>query len=204
MPGDRIIAIDSAEAFVVQDVQAILQGHKGDTISVTIQRGAEKLEKTLFVDNEGLIGVAADGDVRQFFNVTTEKYSVLAAVPAGANKAVSTIKNYLKELKLIFSPKTEAYKSVGSFIAIGNIFPSSWDWHIFWNLTAWLSIMLAVVNMLPIPALDGGHILFLIYEIVTRRKPSDKVLEYAQVAGMIILFAIMFLAFGNDIYRLFK
>lgn len=204
MPYDRIIAIDSTEAFIVQDVQAILQEHKGDTISVTIQRGAERLEKTLFVDNDGLIGVAVDGDVRQFFNVTTEKYSVLAAVPAGANKAVSTIKNYLKELKLIFSPKTEAYKSVGSFIAIGNIFPSSWDWHIFWNLTAWLSIMLAVVNLLPIPALDGGHILFLIYEIVTRRKPSDKVLEYAQVAGMIILFGIMFLAFGNDIYRLFK
>jgi regulator of sigma E protease len=204
MPYDRIIAIDSVEAFIVQDVQSILQEHKGDTISVTIQRGAERLEKTLFVDNDGLIGVAVDGDVRQFFNVTTEKYSVLAAVPAGADKAVSTIRNYLKELKLIFSPKTEAYKSVGSFIAIGNIFPSSWDWQIFWNLTAWLSIMLAVVNLLPIPALDGGHILFLIYEIVTRRKPSDKVLEYAQVAGMIILFAIMFLAFGNDIYRLFK
>ncbi|PKP36830.1 MAG: RIP metalloprotease RseP [Bacteroidetes bacterium HGW-Bacteroidetes-14] len=204
MPGDRIIAIDSTEVSVVQDIQPLLKEHKGDTISVTIQRGEERLAKTLIVDSAGMIGVAIDGDVRKFFNVTTEKYSVIAAVPAGANKAVSTIKNYLKELKLIFSPKTEAYKSVGSFIAIGNIFPSSWDWHIFWNLTAWLSIMLAVVNLLPIPALDGGHILFLIYEIVTRRKPSDKVLEYAQVAGMIILFAIMFLAFGNDIYRLFK
>lgn len=204
MPGDRIIAIDSTEVSVVQDIQPLLKEHKGDTISVTIQRGEERIAKTLIVDSAGMIGVAIDGDVRKFFNVTTEKYSVIAAVPAGANKAVSTIKNYLKELKLIFSPKTEAYKSVGSFIAIGNIFPSSWDWHIFWNLTAWLSIMLAVVNLLPIPALDGGHILFLIYEIVTRRKPSDKVLEYAQVAGMIILFAIMFLAFGNDIYRLFK
>jgi len=197
MPGDRIIAIDSTEVSVVQDIQPLLKEHKGDTISVTIQRGEERLAKTLIVDSAGMIGVAIDGDVRKFFNVTTEKYSVIAAVPAGANKAVSTIKNYLKELKLIFSPKTEAYKSVGSFIAIGNIFPSSWDWHIFWNLTAWLSIMLAVVNLLPIPALDGGHILFLIYEIVTRRKPSDKVLEYAQVAGMIILFAIMFLAFGK-------
>lgn len=204
MPGDRIIAIDSTEVSVVQDIQPLLKEHKGDTISVTIQRGEERIAKTLIVDSAGMIGVAIDGDVRKFFNVTTEKYSVIAAIPAGANKAVSTIKNYLKELKLIFSPKTEAYKSVGSFIAIGNIFPSSWDWHIFWNLTAWLSIMLAVVNLLPIPALDGGHILFLIYEIVTRRKPSDKVLEYAQVAGMIILFAIMFLAFGNDIYRLFK
>ena len=129
---------------------------------------------------------------------------MIAALPAGADKAFSTIGNYLKELKLIFSPKTEAYKSVGSFIAIGNIFPSAWDWQIFWNLTAWLSIMLAVVNLLPIPALDGGHILFLLYEIITRRRPSDKFLEYAQVAGMLVLLAIMFLAFGNDIYRLFN
>ncbi|NCB98146.1 MAG: RIP metalloprotease RseP, partial [Bacteroidia bacterium] len=95
-------------------------------------------------------------------------------------------------------------KSVGSFIAIGNIFPSTWEWEIFWNITAWLSIMLAVINLIPIPALDGGHILFLLYEIITRRKPSDKFLEIAQVIGMLFLLAIMFLAFGNDIYRLFK
>lgn len=204
LPGDRIIGIDSTDAFIIQDIQAILQANKGDSVDVLISRGEAVLEKKLAVDENGLIGVALDGDLYKFFKITTSDYSVLAAVPAGAKKAVSTISNYIKELKLIFSPKTEAYKSVGSFIAIGNIFPSAWDWHIFWNLTAWLSIMLAVVNLLPIPALDGGHILFLLYEIVTRRRPSDKFLEYAQVAGMLVLLAIMFLAFGNDIYRLFN
>lgn len=204
LAGDRIVGIDSTKAFTIQDIQTILQANKGDSVTAIVQRGDEQIAKRLAVDENGMIGVALDGDLYKYFKITTSEYSVLNAIPAGANKAVSTITNYIKELKLIFSPKTEAYKSVGSFIAIGNIFPSAWDWQIFWNLTAWLSIMLAVVNLLPIPALDGGHILFLLYEIVTRRKPSDKFLEYAQVAGMLVLLAIMFLAFGNDIYRLFK
>jgi regulator of sigma E protease len=202
--GDRIVGIDSLDVFVIQEIQSILQANKGDSITATIQRGEERLYKRLAIDDNGLLGVTLDGNIHNYFNITISEYTLLGALPAGANKAVSTIGNYLKELKLIFSPKTEAYKSVGSFIAIGNIFPSAWDWQIFWNLTAWLSIMLAVVNLLPIPALDGGHILFLLYEMITRRRPSDKFLEYAQVGGMLILLTIMFLAFGNDIYRLFN
>ena len=128
----------------------------------------------------------------------------MEVIPAGAKKSIATVGNYFKELGLIFSPKTEAYKSVGSFISIGKIFPSSWDWQIFWNITAWLSIMLAVLNLLPNPALDGGHIIFVLFEMITGKKPNDKVLEYAQIVGMFILFALMFLAFGNDIYRLFN
>ena len=112
--------------------------------------------------------------------------------------------DYIKELGLIFSPKTEAYKSVGSFIAIGSIFPTAWNWEAFWNIVALLSVMLAVINLLPIPALDGGHIVFTLYEMITGRKPSDKFMEYAQMAGMIFLLLIMFLAFGNDILRLFR
>lgn len=204
MPGDRIVAIDSIEVSIVQDVQQMLQERKGLIIAATIQRQGVLYTKELQVDNEGRLGIVLEGDISKFFNVTTQDYTLFASIPAGFSKASSTIGNYFKELGLIFSPKTEAYKSVGSFISIGKIFPSSWQWEIFWNITAWLSIMLAVVNLLPIPALDGGHILFLIFEIITGKKPSDKFLEYAQVAGMIILFGIMFLAFGNDIYRLFK
>lgn len=204
MPGDRIVAIDSIEVSIVQDVQQMLQERKGLIIAATIQRQGALYTKELQVDNEGRLGIVLEGDISKFFNVTTQDYTLFASIPAGFSKATSTIGNYFKELGLIFSPKTEAYKSVGSFISIGKIFPSSWQWEIFWNITAWLSIMLAVVNLLPIPALDGGHILFLIFEIITGKKPSDKFLEYAQVAGMIILFGIMFLAFGNDIYRLFK
>lgn len=204
MPGDRVAEVDSQKVFIIQDIQEILMEHKGDSVSFLINRGGTLIPKVLAVDTAGRIGVFLNSDVHKFFNVTQVNYSLLSAIPAGANKTISTITNYVKELGLIFSPKTEAYKSVGSFIAIGNIFPSTWEWEIFWNITAWLSIMLAVINLIPIPALDGGHILFLLYEIITRRKPSDKFLEIAQVIGMLFLLAIMFLAFGNDIYRLFK
>jgi len=112
--------------------------------------------------------------------------------------------NYLKQLKLIFSPEAKAYESVGGFITIGNIFPSTWDWQSFWSLTAFLSIMLAILNVLPIPALDGGHVMFLFYEIITGRKPSDKFLEYAQIVGMVLLFGLLIFANGNDIVKLFR
>lgn len=204
MSGDKVVGIDSIKVFIVQDIQPILLDHKGDTLNVQIDRNGVLSEKMLVVDSLGRLGVVLNSDIKKFFKVTAVNYSLASAIPAGASKTVSTLGNYVKELGLIFSPKTEAYKSVGSFIAIGNIFPSSWNWEIFWNITAWLSIMLAVINLIPIPGLDGGHIFFLLYEIVTRRKPSDKFLEYAQVVGMICLFVIMFLAFGNDIYRLFK
>src|SRR3989339_292421 len=204
LSGDRVVAIDSVDAFIIQDVQEILSQKSGTTVPVRILRGDETFEKLITIDNEGKLGIVLEGDITKFFNVTTQKYTLAGAIPAGFKKSTATIGNYFKELGLIFSTKTEAYKSVGSFISIGKIFPSSWQWDIFWNITAWLSIMLAVLNLLPIPALDGGHILFVLYEMATGRKPSDKFLEYAQIAGMFFLFGIMFLAFGNDIYRLFK
>jgi len=204
LSGDRVVAIDSVDAFIIQDVQEILSQKSGTTVPVRILRGDETFEKLITIDNEGKLGIVLEGDITKFFNVTTQKYTLAGSIPAGFKKSTATIGNYFKELVLIFSPKTEAYKSVGSFISIGKIFPSSWQWDIFWNITAWLSIMLAVLNLLPIPALDGGHILFVLYEMATGRKPSDKFLEYAQIAGMFFLFGIMFLAFGNDIYRLFK
>jgi len=204
MKGDRVIEVDSQKVFIIQDIQPILMNHKGDSVRLMIDRGGVLIPKTVKVDTSGKVGVFLNSDIHNFFNVTKVNYSVISAIPAGAARTTSTLTNYIKELGLIFSPKTEAYKSVGSFIAIGKIFPDTWEWEIFWNITAWLSIMLAVINLIPIPALDGGHILFLLYEIITRRKPSDKFLEIAQVAGMLILLAIMFLAFGNDIYRLFK
>jgi regulator of sigma E protease len=112
--------------------------------------------------------------------------------------------SYLKQLKLLFRPKVKAYESLGGFIKIGSFFPEVWDWQSFWNLTALLSIILAIMNILPIPALDGGHVLFLLYEIVTGRKPSDKFLEYAQIAGLMVLFAILLYANGNDVVQLFR
>jgi regulator of sigma E protease len=204
LPGDRIAGINGNEMASIQEIQTAFKASANDSITLNIIREGQMIEKRVFVNDGGKIGVVLESDISKLFKITRSSYSIVSVIPAGFNKTITTVSNYFKELGLIFSPKTEAYKSVGSFITIGKIFPSEWDWQIFWNITAWLSIMLAVLNLLPIPALDGGHILFLIYEIVTGRKPHDKFLEYAQIAGMLILFAIMILAFGNDIYRLFK
>jgi regulator of sigma E protease len=202
MPGDRLLSLNQFSALTVQEAQVLLPQFAGDTITALFDRNGNNISLPLWVNHQGLIGVVLDVEPTHFFSCTKKEYTLLSSVPAGVRKAYNTVSNYLKDLGLIFSPKTEAYKSVGSVIAIGNIFPASWDWGAFWNITAFLSIMFAVLNLLPIPALDGGHILFVLFEMVTRRKPGDKFLEYAQVTGMVLLFAIMFLAFGNDILRL--
>jgi regulator of sigma E protease len=204
LPGDKVVAVNSISMNIIQDILPEITNHKGDSITVTIDRAGVLADKRLAVGPDGKIGVILEAETSKLFKVTKSSYTLISVIPAGFKKTITTVTNYFKELGLIFSPKTEAYKSVGSFISIGKIFPSEWDWQIFWNITAWLSIMLAVLNLLPIPALDGGHILFLLFEIITGKKPHDKFLEYAQVVGMFILFALMILAFGNDIYRLFK
>jgi len=204
MRGDRFIGLDTVKTEISQEIAQLLPQYKGQEVEATIIRDGQVIRENIYINEEGMLGIVLEGDLSKFFNITTYKYSPTEALAAGFNKSTATIGNYIKELGLIFSPKTEAYKSVGSFISIGKIFPASWDWFVFWNITAFLSIMLAVLNLLPIPALDGGHIMFLLYEMVVRKKPSDKFLEYAQIAGMLFLFGIMFLAFGNDIYRLFK
>ncbi len=197
--GDRIIGIEGASVPFVQDAWPILEDHSGQTVTSSVLRGADTLNIALQVDTTGRLGVfLASPDVK------TREYSVIEAIPAGFGKTFSSIGGYLKDLKLVFTPSTEAYKSVGSFIAIGQVFPEAWDWYSFLSIIAMLSIMLAVMNLLPIPALDGGHIVFTIYEILTGRKPSDNFLYVTQIIGMILIFGLMFLAFGNDIARLIR
>ena len=197
--GDRIIAIDSTGIDFVQDAWKILGDHRGMTVTVDILRQADTLQKDMQVDTAGRLGIYLQAP-----EVQSRKYTVAQAIPAGFDKTISTVGGYLKDLKLVFTPSTEAYKSVGSFIAIGQIFPSAWDWYSFLSIVALLSIMLAVMNLLPIPALDGGHMVFTIYEMVTGRKPGDRFLMVTQMIGMILILALMFLAFGNDITRLLR
>ena len=203
MPGDKFVSIENSPVGFFSELQNTLNMYRGIEVIGKFARGNDTISIPLQVSNTGKLEVILQPDLSSL-DITTKKYSLIESIGVGANKTVTTITNYIAELGLIFSPKTEAYKSVGSFIAIGSIFPGKWNWEAFWNLSAWLSVMLAVLNLLPIPALDGGHILFTLYEIITRRKPSEKFLEYAQIIGMILLLSLVLLAFGNDIYKLFN
>ena len=195
--GDRIVAVLDTPTPYLQDAQKLLRAHPGEEIPVTLLRGEDSLNVALQVDSLGMLGVFLRNPVIQH-----RDYSLLAAVPAGCVLAWNTVTGYLRDLRLVATPSTGAYKSVGSFVAIGQVFPSYWDWYQFLYILALLSVMLGVMNLLPVPALDGGHIVFCIYEMITGKKPSDRFLTVAQVIGMILLLLLMFLAFGNDIARI--
>lgn len=202
--GDSILGINGKNIIYYNDFRKEIQTHKNENVVISVIRESDTVYLPMQLDEEGLIGVYPKGNLNEFFKVSKKEYTVVEAIPAGFTRTISGIDNYLKQLKLIFSPEVKAYEGVGGFITIGSIFPEKWHWESFWRLTAFLSIMLAIINILPIPALDGGHTLFLFYEIIARRKPSDKFLEYAQVVGMVILFSLLILANGNDIVRLFR
>ena len=198
LKGDRFVRVDSVDTPYLQDVIPVLRSRAGETIHAEIVRSADTLSLPLQVDTSGMIGIMLEVP-----SADIKEYSFISAIPAGFKKTFTTIGGYLKDLKLVVNPSTEAYKSVGSFISIGKIFPATWDWFTFLNILALLSVMLGVMNLIPIPALDGGHIVFTIYEMITGRKPSDKFLYVTQIIGMILIFGLLFLAFGNDIAGLF-
>lgn len=196
--------IDSIKFTYYDEFQNYLAQHKSKNVVLNISRKDEKLNIPVTPTALGVLGVSINRSYGQYFDLKIIKYGFLQSIPAGINKGFKTIADYLKQFRLIFSRHTKAYESLGGFITIAKIFPGVWDWQIFWNFTAFLSIILAVMNILPIPALDGGHVMFLLFEVITGRKPSDKFLEYAQIVGMIILFSILIFANGNDILRLFR
>jgi len=201
-PADQIIGINDYAVQYFDEFRDSLQQYANKEINIIVLRGGEETKITLTVPETTMLGVSAV-HYTEFLEMNVIEYSLLASIPAGIRKGYTEIKSYLKQLRLIFSPKTEAYKSVGSFISIGKIFPGEWIWQAFWALTALLSIMLAVVNILPIPALDGGHVMFLLFEIIIGRKPGDKFMEYAQIAGMVLLLGLMVFALRNDIINFF-
>ena len=200
---DRIIGLNGDTMLYFSDYLREIPKFKNQEITLTVIRGIDTLNYPVTISGEGKLGIYHKG-LNHYFNIKELEYSFIAAIPAGIAKGFRGIGNYVRQLKLLFSKEVKAYESVGGFITIGSIFPDVWDWQQFWRLTAFLSIMLAILNILPIPALDGGHVIFLLYEIIFRRKPNEKFLEYAQVAGMIILFGLLIFANGNDIIRLFR
>ncbi|MCL3782348.1 RIP metalloprotease RseP [Prolixibacteraceae bacterium JC049] len=200
---DKLVGVDGNTFQYWDQFQSYLEAKKGESVALDVIRAGQKKQLNLVVGENGRVGFGVAFGEKAKLNYETQKYTLMESIPAGVKLAGETIRNYLKQFKLLFSPETKAYKSLGGFIAIGKIFPGQWDWYSFWNMTALLSIILGIMNLLPIPALDGGHVLFLGYEIVSGRKPGEKFLEYAQVAGMILLLALVLFANINDIIKLF-
>ncbi|RIV46232.1 RIP metalloprotease RseP [Flagellimonas pelagia] len=209
---DEFVNINGSPAKYRDQVMTLLDNNKGKEVDVLVKRedGTEhhvmaKVSKDAKLGLETAAITMEDFQDKGIFRIETQKYSFLEAIPAGINKGVSTLSSYMKQLKKIFNPETGAYKGVGGFAAIGGMFPDTWNWPAFWATTAFISIILAFMNILPIPALDGGHVMFLLYEMITGRKPSDKFLEYAQMVGFFLLIALLLFANGNDLYKwLFK
>ncbi len=201
---DKVVALNDMEIEFFDEFRTQMSDLKGQEIAVRVLRGGESITYTFKATDNGKIGVWPVGDLSRFFELHRVEYSFFQAIPAGINKGFGNAISYLKQLKLIFTPKTKAYESLGGFIKIGSFFPKVWNWQIFWEMTALLSIILAIMNLLPIPALDGGHVMFLLYEIVSGRKPGDKFMEYAQIAGMLLLLALLLYANGNDVVQLFR
>ncbi len=202
--GDKIVGINHQPIHFYDEVRANLRLLKNKDIVITALRGKDSVDISLKVPENALLGIAVNPDLEKYFKLKKIEYGFFESFPAGFTKTFSMLDSYIKQFKLLFSPETKAYESLGGFIKIGSFFPGVWDWYSFWTMTAFLSIILAFMNLLPIPALDGGHVLFLLYEIVTRRKPNEKFMEYAQIGGMIIIFALLLFANGNDIIGLFK
>jgi regulator of sigma E protease len=209
-PKDIVTAIGGNPIAYYDEAQAQFNQFKGQATTLTVKRGTETKEIPVQVNEKGKLGVAiaqlsiADLGKLGYYDLANVEYSFTEAIPAGLNKSWSTLTGYIKQLKKIFNPSTGAYKGLGGFISIGSIFPSEWSAQSFWTITAFLSIMLGFMNLLPIPALDGGHVVFTLWEMITGKKPSDKFLEYAQIVGFILLMALLLFANGNDIFRLFK
>lgn len=202
---DQIIGIDSAHFQFFDELQNQLQADKNKTVLLTVLRNGNQMKFPAQVSSDGKLGFVPYGidyvqmDSLQWLKLNVKKYSFFAAFPAGVRRAGQELAYYVDQFKKILNPKTEGYKGLGGFKAIGSIFPKyGWNWEAFWTITAFLSIVLAFMNLLPIPALDGGHVMFTLYEMVTRRRPSEKFLEYAQMVGMVLLLALMLYANGND------
>lgn len=206
IPGDEIIAIDSVSTPSLDEFFYSLQGHNNETVDFTIVRKSEAKTDTLVLpvklSDNSKMGVGLEINPSAFFNTKEIRYNIFQSIPRGVEMGTEKLTSYAKSMKMVFTK--EGANSIGGFGSIGSIFPEKWDWIAFWNIAAFLSVALAFMNILPIPALDGGHVMFLIYEVIFRRPPSEKFMERAQIVGMTLLILLLVYANGMDIVRLFK
>ncbi len=205
---DIIKSINGTPIKYADEAAAVLEGVKGKTVEAIVLRNEKEVKVNLKVNDSAKLGLAFATRIPYdnmeklgLYKINKLEYGFFQSIPVGIHRGWEELASYGKQLKAIFTPSTGAYKGVGGFGAIFNIFPSSWSWFVFWNITALLSIMLGVMNLLPIPALDGGHVIFLLYEMISGKKPSDKFLERAQMVGFVLLISLLLFANGNDIYK---
>jgi regulator of sigma E protease len=206
-PKDIVLRLNEEPAKYLDQAKTILEKNKNKLIVAGVLRNGKDIQVPVQVDADGKLGVQLGGlDLESleqlgYYKVSKQEFGFFESFPVGIQKGADQLVGYGKQLKMIFNPETKAYKQVGGFAAIFNIFPSTWSWEVFWNITALLSIMLGVMNLLPIPALDGGHVVFLLFEIISGKKPSEKFLENAQMVGFVLLISLLLFANGNDIYK---
>ncbi len=204
--GDILVSINGKVADFYDQIEPVLADSKGQTISAVFKRNNTTINRELIVDDQGKLDIITSNNPIEleklgYYDIVRKEYGLVESIGVGSLKFKNQIVSYFGQLKAIFNPSTGAYKGVGGFKAIYDVFPSTWSWPDFWGLTAFLSIMLGVLNLLPIPALDGGHVMFLLYEMISGRKPSEQFLEKAQLVGFFILIALVLFANGNDIFK---
>ena len=198
LPGDSLVSVNGTATTAFYDVSKALEGHASDSVHLELYRQGVLTNVSVLLDANGKLGVYTKNPYT-FLKTKKIEYGFFEAIPAGVELGWNTLVSYVKQFKLVFTK--EGAKSIGGFGAIGNLFPSMWDWQTFWMMTAMISIILAFMNILPIPALDGGYVMFLLYEMITGHKPGDKFLERANTIGLFILLALVLYANLNDIFK---
>jgi len=198
--GDEIVGVNGQEIAYWNEFTKVVRGSRGKTLDISLIRNGQRQSLKVTVPEEGAIGVYVEIDDLS----VTDNYGFFESIPAGFSRSIQVLTDQVKQFKVIFNSKTGAYKSVKGPIGIVEMMPESWNWAFFWNFLAMFSVWLAFLNILPIPALDGGHVMFLLYEIISGRKPSEKALETGQIIGFVILMGLMLLIFGNDIWNIIK
>ena len=200
---DTLLSINGQSVRFQHEFIEVKKQYSDSLVNILVKRGIDTVKIRTLINNKAQLGLFVKLPM-QIFKTVHQEYSFTEAIPTGIQRCFTTLDNYVNGIKQIFTGKVNPNDSLGSLISIGNTFPSQWDWERFWTLTAVFSIVLGFMNVLPIPALDGGHALFILFEMITGRKPSDKFMEYAQIAGMILMFGLMLYALGLDFWRLFK
>lgn len=205
LKGDKILTVNGEQAAMYDQFQELMRNKKNKSVAFEIQRNGQQITVNVKTSKDGTVGFfpigALPGSMKRIFKYEHVEYGFFESIPAGLSLGGETLSNYVTSLKFLFTK--EGAKQIGGFGAIGGLFSPTWDWHSFWMLTAFLSMVLAFMNMLPIPALDGGHVMFLLWEMITGRAANQKVLEYAQMVGMFLLLGLLLYANGNDILKLF-